>query len=404
MNALARAVATMQRFNTIVRTHGAGELVRRGRNRLGTLVRTFASRPPDRLRTVVVIDEHLPMPDRDGGSARMAEIVRLLADAGWATGICPLDGRALEPYASALYRSDVDVFIGDRAVERRVREAETIWIARPGPAHAWMRRVRALNPRARIVYDTVDLHHVRERRRDEHRGWTSDADATLAYETAAIREADLTVVVSETERAAVEALGARATLVIPTMQRPVDDPPGYARRAGLLFVGSFDHEPNVDAALYLAREILPRVRERAPLTLTIAGSNPPPQIRALASECIDVRGYVPDLDPLLRGARLALAPLRFGAGLKAKVTQAFGYGLPVIGTSIAAEGFDGAARDAIAIGDGPDAFAEATLIAYADERRWNAMADAARAAAARYAPAAVRSAVLEAVGGGVRST
>src|SRR5665213_682166 len=130
MNALERAVATMQRFNTIVRTHGAGELVRRGRNRLGTLVRTFASRPADRLRTVLVIDEHLPMPDRDGGSARMAEIVRLLADDGWATGICPLDGRALEPYASALYRADVDVFIGDRAIERRIREAETIWIAR----------------------------------------------------------------------------------------------------------------------------------------------------------------------------------------------------------------------------------------------------------------------------------
>jgi len=403
MNALARAVATMQRFTTIVRTHGAGELVRRGRNRLGTLVRTFASRPPDRLRTVVVIDEHLPMPDRDGGSARMAEIVRLLADAGWATGICPLDGRALEPYASALYRADVDVFTGHREVERRVREAETVWIARPGPAAAWMKRVRALNPRARVVYDTVDLHHVRERRRDEHRGWTSDVDATLAHETAAIREADLTVVVSEKERAVVRALGARATLVIPTMQRPLDDPPGYASRAGLLFVGSFDHEPNVDAALYLAREILPRVRERAPLTLTIAGSNPPPQIRALASECVDVRGHVPDLDPLLRGARLALAPLRFGAGLKAKVTQAFGYGLPVIGTSIAAEGFDGAARDAIAIADDPDAFAEAVLIAYADERRWTAMADAARASAGRYAPAAVRPAVLEAVAG-VRST
>ena len=94
-----------------------------------------------------------------------------------------------------------------------------------------------------------------------------------------------------------------------------------------------------------------------------------------------MRGYVPDLDALLREARLALAPLRFGAGLKAKVTQAFGYGLPVVGTSIAAEGFDGAARSAIVVADDPDAYAEAILIAYADEARWNALATAARAAA-----------------------
>jgi glycosyltransferase involved in cell wall biosynthesis len=404
MNALARAVATMQRFNTIVRTHGAGELFRRGRNRFGTLLRTFAPRPSLGLRTLVVVDEHLPMPDRDGGSARAMAILRLLEGAGWTPAVCPLDGRALEPYASDLFRADIDVVTGERAVERCVRDAEVIWIARPGPAAAWMRRARALNPSARIVYDTVDLHHLRERRRDEHRGVKTDVDATLARETAAIREADVTIVVSEPERAIVEGLGAKSTIVIPTMQRPLEHPPGYAARAGLLFVGSFDHEPNIDAALYLAREIMPRVRERAPLRLTIAGSNPPPHIRALQSESVDVRGYVPDLDPLLRAARLSLAPLRFGAGLKAKITQAFGYGLPVVGTSIAAEGFDNAARQAISIANDPDAFADAILIAYRDEARWNELATAARAAAQRYAPATVRSAVLEAVGGGVRST
>jgi glycosyltransferase involved in cell wall biosynthesis len=404
MNALARAVATMQRFNTIVRTHGVGELFRRGRIRLGTSMRTFAPRPADGLRTFVAIDEHVPMPDRDGGSARMAHILQLLERAGWTPALCPLDGRALEPYTSDLYRADIDVVTGDRNVARSILGAKTIWIARPKPAAAWMQGARLLNPGARIVYDTVDLHHVRERRRDDHRGIRTDVDATLARETAAIREADVTVVVSEAERAVVEALGAKSVVVIPTMQTPIEDPPGYARRHGLLFVGSFDHEPNIDAALYLAREILPRVRERAPLHLTIVGSNPSRQIRALQSDSVAVRGYVPDLDPLLREARLSLAPLRFGAGLKAKITQSFGYGLPVIGTSIAAEGFDDAAREAIAIADTPDKFAEAILIAYDDETYWNRLATAARTAARRYAPAVLLSAVLEAAGGEVKST
>lgn len=409
MKALARAVAAMQRFSTIVRTHGAGELFRRGGRRLGTLLHTFASEPggglrdaprhPAATRSAVVIDEHVPMPDRDGGSARMRDILELLRSGGYAPALAPLDGRALEPYSRDLRDAGIDVVTADAALERRIAAADTVWIARPGPAAAWMHRVRALNPAARIVYDTVDLHHVRERRRDEHRGIRTDVDATLAHETSAIRAADVTVVVSQAERMVVESLGARATVVIPTMQRPIDDPPGYAERAGLLFVGSFDHEPNVDAALYLAREIVPRLRERAPLRLAIVGSNPPPQIRALQRDGIDVRGFVSDLGPLLRGARIALAPLRFGAGLKAKITQSFGYGLPVVATSIAAEGFDDVARAAMAIADGPDAFADAILAVDGSRTRWDALAGAARVAARRYAPATVLSAVLEAAGG-----
>ncbi len=354
-------------------------------------------------RPVVVIDAHLPMPDRDGGSARMREILAMLCESGYAPTFVPLDGRALAPYADALRAGGIDVLIDDRETERRIRDAETIWIARPEPAVRWLAKARSLNRRARIVYDTVDLHHLREQRRDALTGARSDTQATLAREAAAIREADVTIVVSETERAVVEALGAKSALVIPTIQTPIADPPGYAERAGLLFVGSFDHEPNIDAALFFVREILPLVRAHAPIGLTIVGSNPPPQIRALQTDGVDVRGYVPDLDPLLRRARLALAPLRFGAGLKAKITQSFGYGLPVIGTTVAAEGFDGSARDAIEIADDPDDFAQAVLEAYADEARWNGLARAARAAAEGYAPAAVRSAVLEAAGG-VKST
>ncbi len=349
-------------------------------------------------RRLVVIDAHVPMPDRDGGSARMDRILAMLCESGWTLTFVPVDGRALAPYTNTLRARGVDVVTNDRETEARIRDAETIWIARPEPAARWLAKARALAPKARIVYDTVDLHHVRERRRDDLTGARSATEATREREAAAIREADVTIVVSENERAIAVALGAKSTSVIPTMQTPIVDPPGYAAREGLLFVGSFDHEPNIDAALYLVREIMPLVRAHAPLGLAIVGSNPPPQIRALRADGIDVRGYVPDLDPLLRRARLALAPLRFGAGLKAKITQSFGYGLPVIGTTVAAEGFDGAARDAMTIADDPDDFAQAILEGYEDEERWNGLAAAARAAAERYAPAAVRSLITEAAG------
>lgn len=403
MNPLARASAAMRRFSTIVRTHGAGELVRRAGGRLRRLLSRDPSRvgvargPVPRLRgrRIVVVDEHLPMPDRDGGSARMRAILDLLCANGWAPAFVPLDERMIEPYASALLRDGIAVARGVREAERSVREAETVWISRPEAARRWMARAREINPGARIVYDTVDVHHVREARRDAVLGTAGAVEATRAMERAAIAAADVVVAVSGVE-AALLAGEAQDVVVVPTPYAPVEDPPGRASRSGMLFVGSFDHAPNVDAVDWLAREILPHL---AGYRVAVVGSNPPPAVRRLHGGDVEVRGYVPDLDATLRAARVALAPLRYGAGLKAKVVQALAYGLPVIATSVAAEGFDGAALEAMHVEDDPVAFARAAATVYEDEARWERMAAAARAAARDYAPSAALEAVLRAVDG-----
>lgn len=111
--------------------------------------------------------------------------------------------------------------------------------------------------------------------------------------------------------------------------------------AALLFVGNYDYEPNRDAALHLARAIFPAVQARVPgAKLWLVGNNPPPDLRDLASDAIDVTGRVPDVRPYLARATIFVSPLRLGAGIKNKVLEALAMGLPVVATPLSVDGID----------------------------------------------------------------
>ena len=113
----------------------------------------------------------------------------------------------------------------------------------------------------------------------------------------------------------------------------------------MLFVGGFEHPPNVDAALALVNDVMPLVWERlGDVPVTIAGSKPTPEVEALAGPNVEITGWVEDLQPLIDGARAMAAPLRYGAGMKGKVTQSLGAGLPVVTTPTGAEGLGAAGR------------------------------------------------------------
>src|SRR5262249_38799860 len=133
------------------------------------------------------------------------------------------------------------------------------------------------------------------------------------------------------------------------------------RRGSLLFVGGFQHAPNADAVLWFVREVRPRLLRIVPdIEVVLVGSSPPPEIRAFV-ESIGVRltGYVPDTAPYLDRAWVSIAPLRYGAGMKGKVGEAMAAGLPVVTTSIGAEGMELEDGVTALVADTPEAFAEA---------------------------------------------
>jgi glycosyltransferase involved in cell wall biosynthesis len=159
-----------------------------------------------------------------------------------------------------------------------------------------------------------------------------------------------TVVVSDRDRA--ELLGINPALQVEVIPNGVDTyefrPRPTRRIPALLFVGNYEYAPNVDAALRLAREILPAVQAKIPeVRLWLVGNAPTPEMQALANDSIRVTGRVPDVRPYLARAGAFVSPLRLGAGIKNKVLEALAMGCPVVATPLSVDG--------IAVTDGHDA-------------------------------------------------
>jgi glycosyltransferase involved in cell wall biosynthesis len=153
-------------------------------------------------------------------------------------------------------------------------------------------------------------------------------------------------------------------------------PPPERPKAGadLVFVGSMDWLPNVDGVLYFVREVLPLIRRKRPdCSLAIVGRTPPPKINELAAQDkrIQVTGTVPDIRPYLWGSAVSIVPLRIGGGTRLKIYEAMAAKIPVVSTTVGAEGLTVNPPADIWLGDTPEAFASQCLdlLADAEERR-----------------------------------
>lgn len=237
-------------------------------------------------------------------------------------------------------------------------------------------------PHARLVFDTIDLHYLRERRGARLAGDASAlraAEATRTCELAAMAAVDLTLVVSAHEQAhlAQDAPVAKVE-VLSNLHEVVGPGADFDARTDLVFVGGFRHPPNTDAVLWFARDIFPRVRAALPqVRFHCIGADAPALVRALAQHPgILVHGHVPDLAPYMDKVRLAVAPLRFGAGVKGKINLSMAHGQPVVATSCAVEGMH--LRDGVdvAVADDADGFADALVALYQDRGRWQRQAAA----------------------------
>ena len=145
----------------------------------------------------------------------------------------------------------------------------------------------------------------------------------------------------------------------------------YDGRRGCLFVGGFEHTPNVDAMLWFASQIMPRVIEKLPgVQLHIVGSKMPDSIRSLASKHIVTHGYVENLEAFLESCLLSVAPLRFGAGVKGKITQSMSWGLPVVSTAIGAEGMHLTHEKNVLVADRAAGFAKHIVQLHLDRDLW----------------------------------
>jgi glycosyltransferase involved in cell wall biosynthesis len=234
--------------------------------------------------------------------------------------------------------------------------------------------VRAVCASCICVLDTVDLHHVRVRRQADLTGRPEDrdlAERTYCDEIAAVHDADVIWVVTPIEREVLvreAGVDGKRIEVVPNIHEPMVPWPGYQadERSGVVFLGGYRHSPNVDAVHWFMSEIWPLVTRDCPeLTMTIAGSNPPAEFLQYANvRNIGITGFVDDHRTCLARHRIAVAPLRYGAGMKGKIGEYFACGCPTVSTSVGVEGMDVVDGCHVLVADEPKGFAEAIVRLY----------------------------------------
>lgn len=344
-------------------------------------------------RTALVVDSFIPFDDRSAGGRRLFAIMRIMRELDWHVIFVADDGGEYEPHTTRARNAGIEVIPHRGDALGTIREIpvriDLAWVSRPDLLQKYLPLLRRRTS-AKIVYDTVDLHFLRLQREAQLTGCENHWQETRELEYDLIRKADCTVVTSEAERALLAETGLQAH-VIPIIEQPIQTRTAYSARQDLLFLANYTHEPNVDAATWLVAEIMPQVWERIPnLGLVFAGAEPTPAVKRLASERIHVTGHVPDVRPIFEKARLFVAPMRYGAGMKGKVVQSLAHGLPVITTSVGAEGI-GLTNGANAlIADDAAGIADAILQLYSNETLWTQIAAASRQTARNFTPEAVR--------------
>jgi glycosyltransferase involved in cell wall biosynthesis len=356
---------------------------------------------------VLVVDERVPRPDRDGGSLRMANLLRVLAEMGNDVSFAPQFPDAADP--RRLRGADGARLVWDEPPAAHLRHAgpryDVVILSRPEVAVELVPEVRRFAPRALLVYDTVDLSFVREFRLAKLRRSRFLLDVALRrrrQELSLVRAADRTLVVSEREKEVLEEASPGASVhVVSNVHESPGGERSFDERSGALFVGNFGHEPNLDAVGYLVEDVWPRVRELRPgLDLHVVGPKAPDWLLALDAEDIHVAGWVDEatLAEYLQRCRLSVAPLRVGAGVKGKVLESLGHGLPVVGSAVAFEGVPVTNGREVLFADAPDAFAHSVVRLHDDERLWAALsARGADVVAAHFSFAAARAALSAAL-------
>ncbi|MES2025434.1 MAG: glycosyltransferase [Pseudomonadota bacterium] len=334
-------------------------------------------------RRVLVLDHCTPTPNQDAGSVTVFNLLLLLRDMDFQVTFIPEDNFLYMPgYTPALQRAGIEVLYAPYFdnVERHLNECgdryDLAFLFRPGVMERHLKTVRKHCSRAKVLYHTVDLHFLRMSREAELQSdkfKQESADEMKLREIAAIRAADASIVHSTVELELLRPLLPDAKLhVFPLIMDIQGTNRTFAERRDIVFVGGYQHTPNVDAVHYFSTEIMPLLRKRLPgVRFYAVGSKPPAEIEALVSNDIIITGFVEDLTPLLEKMRVSVAPLRYGAGIKGKIGTAMAVGLPVVATTLAAEGMSLTEEENILVADGAEKFADTIIKIYQDEALWN---------------------------------
>ena len=332
----------------------------------------------------------------------MFQILKILHALGHRVTFIPDNLANISPYAGELQKRGIEVVY--HPYIKKVRDYLTahgsrfdaVVLSRCDFARKHIADVRMHAPQSRIIFDTVDLHFLRENRGAE---LTNDpelrqkAQEKQQIEYDLMNQVDETWVVSNAEHQMLKEKWADKSIEVVSN---IVDVPGsatpFSLRRDFLFIGGFQHPPNIDAVLFFMEKIYPLVRERlSDAKFYIIGDKAPPEVVALATENVIVTGLQRDVRPFFDSVKLSVAPLRWGAGVKGKINQSMGFGVPVVATSLAVEGMEVIDHKDILVADEPEDFTRALIELYDSDELWEKLSlNGIKKTKALYSTAAAR--------------
>ncbi len=328
-------------------------------------------------KCIVVIDHYVPEPDKDAGSKTVFQYLQLFIEQGLNVKFIGDNYMNKEPYTSALQQMGIEVLYGlwyaetwRKWLTENDKYIDYFFINRPHIASKYMPFIRE-HCRGKIIFYGHDLHYLREERQatlEQKKQLLLEAAQSKEKEYSLFSIADLILYPSYTEINEIKSNNPDlpVTVMPPYFFEPVTSEYVAADRKDLLFVGGFNHPPNVDAVIWFIKEIYPLVRKEIPdIVFHVVGSNAPEQITKLSSKQIVVHGFVSEqkLNQLYLACKMVVVPLRYGAGIKGKVVEALSFGVPMVSTSIGIEGLNNN-DEAFLCADTPAAFASSIVNAY----------------------------------------
>jgi glycosyltransferase involved in cell wall biosynthesis len=355
-----------------------------------------APKPASGRFRVLFIDQEFPTIDFDAGGYAAFQEIRMLQAMGAEVSFLPRNLGWLDRHTRALERAGVrclySPFVRDFRgyVAEHAGDYDLAYVTRYKVALDLMEDLKSSAQPPKIALVLADLHFLREIREAQAgtAGYTlAKARETQGEELRAIEGCDLTLSYSEIEMAVIEshtfgkARVARLPWVTDAREAPIGS---YGASRDLLFLGGFGHPPNIDAVKVFVRDVMPLVAERLPgVKLKVVGSKAPQEVLDLQSATVEVVGYVADLDEVFAEARVFVAPLLAGAGIKGKVIEAMSKGVPSVLSPIAAEATGLVDGLDCRIVRSPDEWAAAIAELYGSKKVWEATAQHALAAARR---------------------
>ena len=304
-------------------------------------------------KVILVVDHFVPEFDRDAGSRTTFEYLNMFIKQGFIVKFLGDNFNNKEPYTSILEQKGIEVLYGKKYhdeifdwIDLNKDNIDFIYLNRPHIALNYIKYFKN-NTNAKIIYYGHDLHFLREQREyelnhDETHKFESEKWKNIELDI--MRNSDIAYYPSYIEKNVINEIDPK--IKVKAINAYICDKIDenyklkFKKRKGLIFVGGFRHRPNVDGITWFVENIYPIVKSKLNIPLYIVGSEPPREIMKLEGNGITILANVSDekLKELYDTVKIVIVPLRFGAGIKGKVIEAMSRGLPIVTTSVGAEG------------------------------------------------------------------